>query len=951
MPTRQRLFAAIVCASVSAVALYAQQSRLSGALDGGSRVTLTGHVPRRIRAATDRGAVAGNFQLPSMMLVLKPSASQQASLTTLLQQQQDPTSANYHKWLTPAEFANQFGVSQSDLAQIESWLQSQGFSIWKSANSRNWIGFSGTAAQAQTAFQTEIHQYRVSGVTHFANSTDPSVPAALAPLVTEIRGLNDFHPKPQIRTPTAKYTCPSNVTTNTCAPGMHTLVPDDIATIYDIAPLYAAGINGTGQSLAVMGQTDIQTSDINSFRSKYGLPTINLQLVLAQARHPGISSGDLPEADLDIEWSGAVARNATIYYVYSDDVFNSAFYAVEEKTAPVMTISYGTCEPSDLIDLPSIQQLAQQANAEGITWFAASGDVGAAACDDDGEATVAQAGLAVDWPASIPEITGMGGNEFNEQGGSYWSSTNSSTGASALGYIPEMAWNDTAIDGVLMAGGGGASVVFSQPIWQTGPGVPTDGVRHSPDLAFAASADHDGYNVITGGEPGIFGGTSVSAPIMAGVTTLLNQYLVQQNGGTAGLGNINPTLYRLAQTSPTVFHDVTTGSNVVPCALNTPNCTSGSFGYLAQSGYDSATGLGSVDVNKFVTGWTAVQPPPGAAVVPSISTNNCLEYAQYQECPSNPLFEYNNQWQFQVTLTEEAGVAATLTSFTIAGTSYTAQISTLFGSASIPARGSITATITLTTMPATNPVVFAFGGTDANNNSWSTQMSVTFEATQTALTVAGVSNAASGQTLYAPGMLMAIYGTGLGTAVQQAQAIPLPQYLMGFEASINGYPCPLWYVSPNQVNVQIPYETTPGPATLTVSNPFQEVNYVFTVSANAPGIFMFSDGSVNPSRTATRGQETFLYITGDGQVNPSLADGNTPASGTALNKLPKPVAAVTVTVGGVAVPSLDFIGITPGLVGVTQVNFTIPSNVPTGPQPVVVTVGTQPSNTATMTIQ
>ncbi len=451
MQTRQRRYAAIVCLAVSAVALHAQQGRLAGPINASSRVTLAGHVPQRLRTATDQGAAAAALPLPSMMLLLQPSAAQQAALTTLLQQQQDPTSPNYRQWLTPEQFADRFGVSQSDISQIQTWLQSQGFSVWKVARSRTWIGFSGTAGQAQSAFQTQIHQYVEKGATHFANATDPSVPAALAPLVSAVRGLNNFHPKPRLRTPTTKMTSGN---------GTHTLVPGDIATIYDIAPLYSAGINGTGQSLAVMGQTNLSTgststtpSDIATFRSKYGLNPINLVQVLAQRGQPGISSSDLPEADLDIEWSGAVAQNATIYYVYSDDVFNSAFYAIDEKTAPVITISYGTCEQSDLIDLPSIQQAAQQANAEGITWFAATGDVGAADCDDDGVATVAQAGLAVDWPASVPEVTAMGGNEFNEQGGNYWSSTNSSTGASALKYIPEEVWNDTAIDGTLSAGG------------------------------------------------------------------------------------------------------------------------------------------------------------------------------------------------------------------------------------------------------------------------------------------------------------------------------------------------------------------------------------------------------------------------------------------------------------------------------------------------------------------
>ncbi len=573
--------------------------------------------------------------------------------------------------------------------------------------------------------------------------------------------------------------------------GTHTLVPDDIATIYDIAPLYSAGINGSGQSLAVMGQTNINVSDINAFRSTYGLPAINLVQVPAQRTQPGISSGDLPEADLDLEWSGAVARNATIYYVYSDDVFTSAFYAVTEKTAPVMTISYGTCEPSDLVDIPSIQQLAQQANAEGITWFAAAGDEGAADCDNG--ATVAQNGLAVDWPASIPEITGMGGSEFNEQGANYWSSTNSATGASALGYIPEMVWNDTSIDGVLSAGGGGASVVFSKPIWQTGRGVPGDGARDVPDLSFAASADHDGYHVVTGGQNSIFGGTSVAAPMMAGITTLLNQYLVQ-NGAISqpGLANINPTLYRLAQApnASEIFHDIVTGNNIVPCAPGTPNCSGGSLGYSAQASYDQASGLGSLDVNNFVHGWSTAQPAPAAAVVPSISTTNCITYASTQECSSNPLFEDNGSWQFQVTLTEEAGVAATLTNFTIDGASYTAQITSLFGSASIPARGSITATITLTGVAAPKNVVFVFGGTDAAGNNWSTQMSVAFEGTQTAMMVGGANNAASGQNVYAPGMLMAIYGTALGNFVQSAAAIPLPAIPGRFRSDDQRQPVP-----------------------------------------------------------------------------------------------------------------------------------------------------------------
>ena len=173
--------------------------------------------------------------------------------------------------------------------------------------------------------------------------------------------------------------------------------------------MYAAGVDGTGQKIAVVGQTDIRTSDINQFRSKFNLPAIDLQRVLvAGERNPGVVSGDMEEADLDIQWAGAVARNATIVYVYSNDVFQSAMYAVDQNLAPVLSMSYGLCEQADLLDLPLFQSVAQQANAQGITWLAPAGDAGATDCEDR-DALVAQNGFAIDAPSSVPEITAMGG--------------------------------------------------------------------------------------------------------------------------------------------------------------------------------------------------------------------------------------------------------------------------------------------------------------------------------------------------------------------------------------------------------------------------------------------------------------------------------------------------------------------------------------------------------------
>jgi uncharacterized protein (TIGR03437 family) len=927
MTIHARRAAAFVAISLSVATAYAQRNRLAGPLDGGRRITLAGRVPGRVRSGVDLGRVAGAFPLPEVTLYLKPSADP----TALVRNQQDPSSPEYHKWLTPEQYADRFGASQSDIDQIKAWLQSQGLTVSSVARGRDSITVSGTADQVQNAFQTQIHQYNVGGKQHYANATDPSVPAALAPLVAGIRGLHDFHPKPRLRSPKPELTVSG---------GFHALGPDDFAAIYNVKPLYDAQVDGTGQSIAVVGQTALQTSDLTAFRTKFGLPALNLVPKLTNPRNnPGIVSGDLLEATLDIDWAGAVARNAQIIYVYSSDVWTSAMYAVDQNLAKVLSMSYGACEAMDLADLPVFQQEAQRANAQGITWFAASGDSGAADCDDSGVA-VASNGPAVDSPGSIPEITSMGGTEFNEQGGAYWSST-----GAAQGYIPEKVWNDTAFDGQLSAGGGGGSIFFPRPSWQNGPGVPNDGARHVPDISFSASADHDGYYVIVNGSPNYFGGTSAAAPTMAGIAALLNQYLVSTGAQSQpGLGNINPQLYRMAQTTSGVFHDTTIGDNTVPCASGVPGCNNGSYGYAANGGYDQATGLGSVDASALVHAWAGVAATRPSAVTVSID--------------QNPVFQQGSAWPFQLTLTEEAGIGTTVTGLTINNVSYTSQIPTLFKNTGSPfpastppaiaANGSIVTSVTLTNLavPTTVPIVVT--GVDATGATWTSQLAIPFTGPQVHVSITGIGNAASGKQVYAPGEIIAVYGTGFASITQAASALPLPQFLAGFEATINGNPAPIYYVSSNQVNLQIPYETSPGTASLVLGNSYENANpFSLNVASAAPGIFMYADGFVNPSRTGARGQTVTMFITGDGAVTPSVTTGS-PPSGT---RTPRPVQSVSVTVGGIDAGTLDFIGIPSWAVGVTQINFTIPSSVAPGPQPVVVTVGGQQSNTATITVQ
>ena len=453
----------------------------------------------------------------------------------------------------------------------------------------------------QVALRTEIRRYSVNGESHFANSSEPSVPVAIEPLIMGVAGLNDFHPRSRrssagLRAGKGSATLVRPQLNN--PDGTHSLAPDDFATIYNLTPLYNAGYDGSGQRIVVAGQSAVDLSDIRAFRLIYGLPKKDPQVIrVPGSPDPGFNDA-MDEADLDIEWAGAVARNANIIYVYSTDVLRlSVAYAINQNLAPVISLSFGLCEQlnSDAT-LVTARALAQQANAQGITWIAATLDSGAAACDPffSPRTSKASMGLNVVFPASLPEVTAVGGTQFDEMGGNYWGASNSGTLASALSYIPEKGWNESGAGG-LAASGGGLSKVFTRPLWQAGPGVPSVNLRGVPDVSLSA-ADHDGYVAVSEGGFFIDSGTSASAPSFAGILALVNQYQELNGAETrSGQGNINPNLYRLAQTTPGVFHDITDGDNIVACVSGTPDCPNGTLGYTAGPGYDLVTGLGSVD--------------------------------------------------------------------------------------------------------------------------------------------------------------------------------------------------------------------------------------------------------------------------------------------------------------------------------------------------------------------
>jgi len=602
------------------------ESRIRAAISDSDVRQVQGNVHPLARPEFDRGKIADSTLLPRITIFFKPSPSQQAALSGLLSEQQDRSSPNYHRWITPQEFGASFGLSQNDLAQVTSWLESRGFAVRDIPASRNALSFSGSAAQVAAAFGTSIHRYSQNGEEHYANLTEPSIPAALAGVISGVAGLNDFRPTPRLIRGNLSSAEP-NFTDGTTT---HFLAPADFSVIYDVQPLYSRGINGAGQKIAIVGQSDIQLSDIREFRSLMTLAANDPQVVLVPGSgDPGMLDGDLQEADLDLEWAGAIAQNATLIYVNAKNAWDSLQYAITSNLAPVISVSYSACESAfSPSDVQSFTLLGQQANAQGQTIVAASGDTGAAGCDPL-FATQATKGLAVGMPASMPYVTGVGGTKFNEGSGTYWNTTNNGNNLSALSYIPEISWDESTVGLGIEATGGGASTLFTKPTWQSGAGVPNDGVRDVPDISFSASADHDSYMVCDesynattkaftpmcpsgpfGGFDAV-GGTSAGTPALAAIVALLNQSMNSRQG------NINAVLYRLANLSASPLHDITSGGNVVPCQTNppSPGCPTsgsgaGSMGYSAGPGYDMATGLGSIDANALVSAWSSVALPP-----------------------------------------------------------------------------------------------------------------------------------------------------------------------------------------------------------------------------------------------------------------------------------------------------------------------------------------------------
>jgi hypothetical protein len=583
----------------------APQARVVEAVQNDKAVTLRGNVHPMARAANDRGSLPAAQPVTRMHVLLQRSTEQEGALQQLLAQQQDPGSPKFHAWLTPQEFGQQFGPAESDLQAVKDWLTSQGFSALRVNNGKTLIEFNGTTQQVRNAFHTEMHRLSVNGEEHFANMQEPQIPAALVPVVAGVVGLHNFHPKPMLHrlgkfrrdastgqiTPLFTFTDVNGT--------FFGVGPADFAKIYNIPSTF----DGTGQSIAIVGQSNINIQDVRDFRTIFGLAPNDPQIILNGA-DPGLVSGDEGESDLDVEWAGAVAPKAQIILVTSQltdtdgggGVAASAEYIVDNNVAPVLSESYGICESAlGTSGNAFYNSLWQQAAAEGITVTVSAGDSGSAGCDNPNSETSATQGIAMSGVASTPYNVAMGGTDFDQANSqtTFWNSANgASTQVSAKGYIPETTWNDSCANAAtaanlaacanataasttaplnIVAGSGGPSSIYAKPVWQSTSitGVPNDGHRDTPDVSLFSSdggnpgapsnsfyivceSDQDitgdtGCNLTTFSTSSPFhdfqavGGTSAATPTFAGIIALVNQKTGQRQGNT------NITLYSLAK--------------------------------------------------------------------------------------------------------------------------------------------------------------------------------------------------------------------------------------------------------------------------------------------------------------------------------------------------------------------------------------------------------------------
>ncbi len=625
--------------------------RITGAADKSELLALAGNTHPFAQARFDRGPAPATLS-GRMLLMLKRSPEQEAELDQLIASQQNPASPNYRKWLTPEEFGKRFGLADADLQSVSGYLSAQGFTIGRIYGGRSAIEITGTAEQIRHTFKTDVRRYVVGGRSFYANSSDPKIPSALSAVIGGFASMNNFKASFAGKETPASF----DAVTHTAKPlydnpgaGTYGVSPADLATIYNIPGSSSTyGHGGQGVKIGFVGDSNINLSYIDNYRSTFGL-SANDPIVVVDGNDPGVST-DANIAYKQIELAGAVAPNASIYYYvsgttdYDTGLDFALIRAIEDNTVQVLGVGFQSCETTLGGAMAFFGQAWKQAATQGMTIVVESGNSGSAGCDVPGSTAGAVGGLAVNGYASSPYVTAVGGTDFyygTNPYSKYWAQ-NTTSYSSALSYIPEQAWNDSntgndsapGTSSLLASGGGlsnagvdGVSTPMPQPSYQIGvvPSSISSTVRALPDVSFFAGTGSNntiGFNNAAylfcmansdckagASQPQftLSGGTEASTAVFAGAMALVVAY---QNAihtpassiQNVGLGNANPSLYYFVKNNIGTFHDVTVGNNEVNCSNK--NCTNNYMsGYATGTGYDAATGLGSFDITSLVSKW------------------------------------------------------------------------------------------------------------------------------------------------------------------------------------------------------------------------------------------------------------------------------------------------------------------------------------------------------------
>ena len=717
MPRGRRLFPLLTLALAAGALCAAAPSpaiRVSGPVLDNDRVTLSGNVHPSLIGRTPLGHTEYGQPMERMILALKMAPEAKARMDALLAAQQDPASPEFHKWLSPTQFGEQFGPAKEDLAQVMGWLTAQGFSIDEIAAGGLTINFSGDVQKVERAFRTTIMNFEVDGQVRHGNISDPSVPKAFAELVHGVVSLHNL-PRPahnmgvqrlsaaDAGAVEARFDPAWSGTANGVA-GVY-LAPSDWAAIYDANSSYTANGSGTGVVIGIVGRTNPGTTNWSTFRSKVGLAA-NTPTIVVNGTNPGdLGAGEDGEADLDAEWSGAVAPTATVKFVASkstttDGVDLSAQYIVNNNLADVMSTSFGQCEASmGSTENAFYNNLWSQAATQGITACVSTGDSGPAGCAA-GSATSGSGQSGVNGLASTPYNVAVGATQLSTSS-TYW------TSGAATGYIPETPWNESAVvsgGSGLWSTSSGASSTYAKPSWQVAPGVPTASHRYLPDVCLDGSDmffGNYGILIYTQGAMATTGGTSAASPSFAGVMALVVQKYGRQ-------GNANVKLYTLgnaqyASSGPAVFHDITTGNN------NVPNLT----GFTAAAGWDEVTGLGTPDVAALVNNWGGT-----TVTAPTITTQPASQTVSLGATATFTVAAAGTGLSYQWYKNGNAVSGATAASYTTPATTTADNGATFYVKVSNSAGSATSNTVTLTVTAAASTELIVNGGFESGATGW-----------------------------------------------------------------------------------------------------------------------------------------------------------------------------------------------------------------------------------------